>query len=155
MVATEEYTKIIRFRLQNPLPENEDGEVHHIVPKSCGGKDLQDNLIKLTVDEHVRCHKLLPEIYTTGKEHRAMCYAWRFIALTRNGILSEEEIAEARKIGVESRRGLPSGMKGKRHKPETLQKMSESHKGKHLSEEDKKKKSEAAKRRRKRQNDDN
>lgn len=139
MIATEEYTKIIRFRLQNPLSENEDGELHHIVPKSCGGNRLQDNLIKLTVDEHVRCHKLLPEIYTTGKEHRSMVYALHLLAVTRNNtILSDEEILKAR-------REMSEIMKQKTVPEEVWRKTAEKNRGRHHSEEWKRHISEARK----------
>lgn len=139
MIATEEYTKIIRFRLQNPLPENVDGELHHIVPKSCGGKDLQDNLIKLTVDEHVRCHRLLPEIYTTGTEHRSMVYALHLLAVTRNNtVLSDEEILAARSEMSEI-------MKQKTVPENVRKKISEHNKGKVFSAERRRHISEACK----------
>lgn len=34
-------------------------EKHHIIPKSLGGSDLPDNLVKLTPREHFICHLLL------------------------------------------------------------------------------------------------
>lgn len=33
-------------------------EKHHIIPKSLGGKDTADNLVKLTAREHFICHWL-------------------------------------------------------------------------------------------------
>ena len=38
-------------------------EEHHILPKSMGGNDNSDNLVKLTAKEHFIIHKLLVEIY--------------------------------------------------------------------------------------------
>jgi len=35
-------------------------EVHHIIPKSCGGSNDKDNLIALTAREHYIIHMLLP-----------------------------------------------------------------------------------------------
>jgi hypothetical protein len=34
-------------------------EKHHIIPKSCGGDDSKDNLVRLTAKEHFICHLLL------------------------------------------------------------------------------------------------
>ena len=35
-------------------------EVHHIIPKSCGGTNDKDNLVPLTAREHYIVHMLLP-----------------------------------------------------------------------------------------------
>ena len=48
--------------------KKEDGyEVHHIKPKSMGGSNLKQNLVKLTYKEHFLAHKLLCRI-TTGMD---------------------------------------------------------------------------------------
>lgn len=52
-------------------------ENHHILPKSMGGSNDQDNLVGLTLREHYLVHKLLYKIHQT----KEMAYAW--IALTR------------------------------------------------------------------------
>lgn len=57
------YNQIIENRKQNPLDENEYGENHHIVPKSLGGTDEKENLIRLSAREHFICHALLAEMY--------------------------------------------------------------------------------------------
>ncbi len=38
-------------------------EIHHIIPKSLGGTDKLENLVKLTAREHFICHLLLTKIY--------------------------------------------------------------------------------------------
>ena len=38
-------------------------EIHHIIPKSLGGKDSKDNLVKLSAKEHFIAHRLLAKIY--------------------------------------------------------------------------------------------
>lgn len=48
-------------------------EIHHIFPKSMGGVDLEENLVKLTFKEHFICHRLLTKIYP--KENK-MHYAF-------------------------------------------------------------------------------
>lgn len=35
-------------------------EVHHIIPRSCGGSNAKDNLVALTAREHYIIHMLLP-----------------------------------------------------------------------------------------------
>jgi len=43
-------------------------EVHHIIPKSCGGSNDKDNLVALTAREHYIIHMLLP--FCVNKEYR-------------------------------------------------------------------------------------
>jgi hypothetical protein len=43
-------------------------EVHHIIPKSCGGSNDKDNLIALTAREHYIIHMLLP--FCVTKEYK-------------------------------------------------------------------------------------
>jgi len=38
-------------------------ENHHIIPKSVGGSNKKDNIVKLTTREHFICHLLLSKIY--------------------------------------------------------------------------------------------
>ena len=57
------YNKIIENRLNNPLDGTEYGEKHHIIPRSLGGSDEPDNLVRLTAREHFICHALLSEMY--------------------------------------------------------------------------------------------
>ena len=71
--ATIEYHELICGALDIPRME---GEVHHIVPRSCGGLDCDTNLVRLTCQEHFKAHELLPFIYDKGREHKAMVCAW-------------------------------------------------------------------------------
>ena len=48
-------------------------EKHHIIPKSLGGVDAEENLVELTFKEHFICHRLLTKIYP--KENK-MHYAF-------------------------------------------------------------------------------
>lgn len=57
------YDRIIENRKQNPLKDGEYGERHHILPKSLGGDDSEENLVKLTAREHFIVHALLAEMY--------------------------------------------------------------------------------------------
>lgn len=55
------YNQIIENRKNNPL----DGytEKHHILPKSLGGGDEKENLVKLSAREHFICHYLLTKMF--------------------------------------------------------------------------------------------
>lgn len=117
-----EYNSIIHYRQQNQLING--GEVHHIIPKTCGGPNEKWNLVRLTTFEHIRCHRLLCDIYASGRNHEAMCKAYACLTITRKGItLTDEEAAEARRLSSEVR-------KGKRLSLEHRLKMSAAHKGK-------------------------
>ena len=57
------YNRIIENRQTNPIPKNEYGENHHIIPRSLGGNEDVSNLVRLTAKEHFICHALLAEMY--------------------------------------------------------------------------------------------
>ena len=57
------YFNIIRNRRNNPLPTDEYDEVHHIKPRSFGGLDTPNNLIRLSAREHFIVHFLLYKMY--------------------------------------------------------------------------------------------
>lgn len=41
-------------------------EKHHIVPRSLGGSNNKENIVKLTAREHFLCHYLLAKMYSKG-----------------------------------------------------------------------------------------
>lgn len=49
-------------------------EKHHVIPKSEGGSDEPDNLVKLTLREHYVAHLLLAKIYDDRKMHSAVTF---------------------------------------------------------------------------------
>lgn len=51
------------------------GENHHIIPKSIGGTNDKENLIKLSFREHFICHWLLIKM-TKGTNKSKMCFAF-------------------------------------------------------------------------------
>lgn len=56
------YDKIIDYRKNNVLKCGYY-EVHHILPRSLGGKNNSENLVRLTPKEHYTCHLLLTKMF--------------------------------------------------------------------------------------------
>ena len=55
------YDSIVSKAKTRPIPEVK--EIHHIVPRACGGLNNKENLVALTPKEHFVCHLLLVKIY--------------------------------------------------------------------------------------------
>lgn len=148
MNPQEQYTALIHNRAINPLPPDVYGEIHHIYPKCLGGNDEPENLIKLTLQEHYKAHYLLPFIYTEGKAHAKLLYAWNQMkGRMPTGDIDKDADEYARlreefrryrieqnKAGLspESRKKISESMKnhtGWHHSPETRRKISEAQRG--------------------------
>lgn len=54
-------------------------EHHHITPRSLGGTDEDENIVKLTAREHFICHWLLVKMYNKGSLERKkmLCAFWK------------------------------------------------------------------------------
>jgi hypothetical protein len=68
------YYSIITTAQQRNLPTNIYSEIHHIIPKSLGGSNSKDNLVRLTAREHYICHLLLVKM-TLDKDQYRMAQA--------------------------------------------------------------------------------
>lgn len=157
MNPLQEYNSIILYRQQDPLPQDAYGEVHHIIPRACGGCNKKWNKVKLTPEEHYRCHELLPFIYTEGEAHAKMVYAWHLMSGRVKGVDVDAETygqlkREFRVVMSEKQKGQVAHNKGVPMSEEQKRKMSEAHKGQPphnkgipMSEEQKHKISEAKK----------
>jgi 5-methylcytosine-specific restriction endonuclease McrA len=120
-------------------------ETHHIIPKSLGGDNSKENLVKLTAREHFLCHYLLTKM-TTGQSQIKMCFA--FNAFRRSSGNQERQLTghqyEIIRQSVSTARseflkGNTYNL-GKKRGPlseETKKKISDSKKGKPMSEEQK------------------
>ena len=100
-------------------------EKHHIIPRSLGGSNKQDNLVRLTVRAHYVVHRLLTRM-TTGDARHKMCFAIFLMTHTRKGIrisshtyqVIREQAAKA--VSVQNK-GKPSPLLGtKKDKPSPL-----------------------------------
>ena len=82
MTHQEQYDAIINFRKSNPLPKDQYGENHHIVPKSICPllKDAPDNIIRLSAQEHFLAHYHLWLAYSNELKEKIwakkMCFAF-------------------------------------------------------------------------------
>ena len=63
-------------------------ESHHILPRHCGGNNLKENKVNLTLREHFVCHVLLAKIYKGTEFHAGMCRA--VVAMSERGSLSSK-----------------------------------------------------------------
>lgn len=70
-------------------------EKHHIIPKSLGGSNDKDNLVKLTAREHFVCHRLLTKI-TSGATKAKMIFAMRRLAVKGNKHQSSRFVTTSR-----------------------------------------------------------
>jgi hypothetical protein len=68
------YNNIIATAKSRVLPNEVYTEKHHIIPKSLGGNNSENNLVDLTAREHFICHLLLPKMLT-GINKRNMSFA--------------------------------------------------------------------------------
>jgi hypothetical protein len=64
MNYTKVYNDLIEKRRKYPLDKKMTGcENHHILPRAKGGTDISENIVRLTVKEHIFSHQLLARIY--------------------------------------------------------------------------------------------
>lgn len=59
-------------------------EKHHIIPKSLGGGNEKENLVRLSAKEHYICHLLLTKMCNTDSEKLKMLYAFKMMSTTRS-----------------------------------------------------------------------
>lgn len=89
-----------------------EGEKHHIIPRSLGGTNNKENIVKLTYREHFICHWLLTKM-VVGSDKNKMCYALH--CMGRSSRFHEREMKAWQKQLTEkyNRKKRPSINKGK------------------------------------------
>lgn len=124
------YNNIIERAKTRKLPSGIYLEKHHVIPRSLGGTDVINNIVKLTAKEHFVCHLLLTKM-TTGLARRSMAYAaWRMTHIDgRKRYVPSSKIYEfMRKNLSESYKGVKktsTWWKDKKHSIKSRQKQSE------------------------------
>ncbi|MCG7944958.1 MAG: HNH endonuclease [Candidatus Thiodiazotropha taylori] len=85
MWLNNKYTKWYFEVIENAKKRNQElmYEKHHIVPKSLGGSNKKENLVKLTPREHFICHMLLVKM-TKGENKVKMSYALHMLLHVEN-----------------------------------------------------------------------
>lgn len=92
-----DYKNIYYKIIEKAKKETENGnrhvgyyERHHIQPKSLGGNNKKENLVKLTAREHFICHWLLVKMYDKGttERYKMLCALWR---MNNNGAPDQKE----------------------------------------------------------------
>ena len=133
--AENKYTKIYYSIVNSAKSKSRiKGEVyyenHHIKPKSLGGSNDKDNLVLLLPREHFICHLLLTKM-TLDSDRVKMIYALRRLA-NSNIVLNSRQCDVVRNLHISVLKDTP---KSEEHK----KKISDSNKGKKLTEEHKNK----------------
>ena len=87
MFIDNKYTKIY-FSLMNKAKNRDDEsllyEEHHITPKSLGGSNKVENIVKLTPREHFIAHSLLTKMCIDSKHKKAMSYAFVIMKISNS-----------------------------------------------------------------------
>jgi len=117
-------------------------EKHHIIPKSMGGSNFKDNIVYLSAEDHLMCHKLLIEMTEDADKGKMWSGLWRMMNKQsknqdRNFTFTENEYLQARKnhAEVHRKRMLENNpFKNKKHTLATKEKMSNAKKGKSWEE---------------------
>lgn len=77
------YFSIINNAKSRVLDDNVYVENHHIIPRSLGGIDDENNLVKLTAREHFICHLLLTKM-TNGYQKHQMIFASQMMLVSKH-----------------------------------------------------------------------
>jgi len=117
-------------------------EVHHILPRSLGGTDEKENLIRLLGRKHFDAHVLLSMMYVEGtREWYKMAYALQGLAyhFNKNDYqISAEEYEYAKSLSTkndeETRQRKREGQLGRKHSIESRQKQSKKLSGRKLTQ---------------------
>ena len=105
-------------------------EKHHVIPKSLGGDDGEDNIVALTAKEHFICHHILTKI-TKDEDQVKMWNAFFFMHMnpsTKSSRYFTARTFELSKLKMsETKKNLVGEMNpfyGKRHNETAKEKMS-------------------------------
>jgi hypothetical protein len=101
------YFSIIESRISRILKDGTYTEKHHIIPKSIGGSNLEENFVRLTFKEHFIAHWLLTKMCVKKSHTRKMQYAMRSMSWNKNGnrIITSWQFEVAKKNVSNSSRG--------------------------------------------------
>jgi len=99
---TKWYNDIIKKAKQRAfLKIDVDGEIHHIIPKSLGGDNKKENLVKLSYREHYICHLLLTKMVKDKTAAIKMCWALHRLVFSKT-IFNSHQYDISRKIHIKN-----------------------------------------------------
>lgn len=135
---TKHYNLLIEKAKNRTLPKETYTEKHHIIPRSMGGNNKKENLVKLTAREHFICHWLLVKM-TESESRKKMIYALMFFkgktkqrqhySTPITSRIYEHYRLEAAKNTSERMKGVASPLRGVPRSEETKKKLSLAKKG--------------------------
>lgn len=73
------YYNIINRAKSRDLLKEIYTELHHIIPRSLGGNNSKENLVKLTAREHFICHLLLPRMLVGVSKQKMSFAIWSML----------------------------------------------------------------------------
>lgn len=108
-------------------------ERHHIMPKSLGGSNGNNNIVCLTAREHYVAHLLLMRCFDDAFAKQKMCSAFLYMSTVRNNYTTQRYTSKLyeyhkhirAKILKEQMTGTNNPMFGRTHSAETRKKISE------------------------------
>ena len=123
------YFSIINNAQSRGSSDAEYYELHHIIPKSMGGTNDADNLVKLTAREHFLCHLLLVKAVSSEFKKKMNFAYWRMCNATGNRHTPTSRQYElGRTLFKDALQGHPSYLAS--HSEETKKKISSTVKSK-------------------------
>jgi hypothetical protein len=120
------YTKWYHAIVQNAnlrtLSDDTYIEKHHVIPRSLGGVDSKENLVRLTAREHFVCHLLLTKMVAGPAQYQMLSAVTRFRQSRKyqKRILTSWEYQKIRECAISARIG-------QRHTNEARQKIKDRH----------------------------
>lgn len=142
MTHFEQYNQIIDFRKSNPLPKDQYGENHHIVPKSICHilKDSSENIVRLSAQEHFLAHYHLWLAYHDELHEKnwakKMCFA--FIRMKQQLMKCDDIESMAKlyeEVKIEFSKNMSEVRKGKQHSENTKMRIAKTLQGHIVSEQ--------------------
>lgn len=123
------YLRLMDKAKANP-PEDGYVERHHVQPKSLGGSNDKENIVKLKAREHFVAHLLLPKAVADVSHSKKMASALNRMLSDRYG----NRYTPTSKLYDVARKGHSAAMTVRDVSAETREKISKAHKGKIVSD---------------------
>jgi hypothetical protein len=79
------YESLIKKAQTRTLPKDVYTEGHHIIPKSWGGADTRNNIVRLTAREHYVAHAILWKMNVSIGYHNKMVHAFNAMCIMKDG----------------------------------------------------------------------